>query len=441
MKTEESSSSLPSTKVLSPSSFIRSVRKEEKELEGDDDSKDDDDEEDHQWIGFFENITNTINLDDKDEGNDDNDDDRNEGATAGKSSSSITIKTEEEEEEEEVPDSISSKSSVIEIEEEEVYEELYISIINNTFVWGDGTITGVTACEGQQQVKKEGKKKEHEEAAAEKEDDNGNEKGYESLAEGISPNTNDAFTTGASTNHCGRRKYNSNNNKDYDNADDERKPPHKKKIRILAAVEVNINGDGNGDGTSSKTIQTESKYTNKQIESWNKMFRRFVAYNGKHQTTNVPIWYKEDPQLRAWISKQRTCRKNNKISKYRMDLLDGIGFVWEINDTQWMEMYQRLITYKKRHTNTSVPQHYKDDPKLATWVDTQRQYYRKKELSVERINYLESIGFVWKIRDFLPWIKMYERLVAYKHCHQSTLVPRRYTVDPSLGHWVSNQRT
>ena len=51
-------------------------------------------------------------------------------------------------------------------------------------------------------------------------------------------------------------------------------------------------------------------------------------------------------------------------------------------------------------------------------------------MSIEQINYLESIGFVWKIR--VPWIEMYGRLVDYKICHQSTLVPSRYTEDLSL---------
>merc|ERR1712238_467639 len=205
----------------------------------DDDDDDDDDDED------------------EDEGNDD--DDRNEGVTAGRSISSITIKTEED-----VPDSIPSKSSMIGMEEK-VEEEVFPSIINNTLVWGDGTITGgVTACEDQQQVKKEGKKEEEEETAtAEKEDDNNNDKGYELRAEGISPNTNDAVPTFVSTNQCIRRKFNSNNNQDFDDVDDERKPQPKKKTRVLAVVEADINCEANGyhttDGggdsncTSSKT--------------------------------------------------------------------------------------------------------------------------------------------------------------------------------------------
>jgi len=440
MKTEESSSSLVSTKLP----IIRSAKKEEKELEGDDGNRDDDDEENHLWIEFFENITNNNNLDDKDEGNDDDndDDDRNEGTTAGRWSSSIMIKTKEDE----VPDSIPSKSSMIEMEEEEeVDEDVLTSIINSTLVWGDGIITGgVTTCEGQQQVKKEEKKKEEEEAVAKKEDDNGNDTGYESLVKGISPNTHDAFLTSASTNYCVRRKFNG--------VDDERKPPPKKKIRVLAAVEEDINceadedhtdddDDGDGDGTSSKTIPTEMKYNNRQIEFWNKMFRQLVDYKEKHQTTHVSKYSKEDPQLELWITNQRACYRKNKISKYRMDLLDGVGFVWgNIYGAQWMEMYQRLMAYKKQHKTTSVPQRYKEDEKLGVWVKYQQERYKNNLLSVRRINYLESIGFVWKTFDRVPWIEMYERIVAYKQRYGSTLVPCKYTEDPSLGIWVKTQR-
>ena len=66
---------------------------------------------------------------------------------------------------------------------------------------------------------------------------------------------------------------------------------------------------------------------------------------------------------------------------------------------------------------------------------------KNRELSIERINYLKSIGFVWKFRDFvppIPWIEMYDRLVAYKQCHQSTMVPQKYTEDPTK--WVGKQR-
>ena len=44
---------------------------------------------------------------------------------------------------------------------------------------------------------------------------------------------------------------------------------------------------------------------------------------------------------------------------------------------KWDAMYKLLVVYKKDHGHTKVPRNYKEDPKLAYWVDTQRQLYRK----------------------------------------------------------------
>ena len=209
------------------------------------------------------------------------------------------------------------------------------------------------------------------------------------------------------------------------------------------------------NSTPTSTTTTSNKNTHRVIranrycigetktysnnERWNIMFHRLEAYKEKNQTTNVRR--KEDPQLGYWASNQRQNYKNEILPEHRLDLLDSIGFVWKIVDqVPWMEMYQRLISYKRQHNSTSVPQGYIEDPKLGTWTVNQRQRYKNKELSFKRINCLESIGFVWKLRDLLPWIEMFQRLVAFKECHQSTLVPRVYTKDPRLGCWVRTQR-
>lgn len=43
-----------------------------------------------------------------------------------------------------------------------------------------------------------------------------------------------------------------------------------------------------------------------------------------------------------------------------------------LNDQQWEEMYQRLARYKEEHGDCLVPRKYERDPKLSTWVETQR---------------------------------------------------------------------
>jgi hypothetical protein len=102
-------------------------------------------------------------------------------------------------------------------------------------------------------------------------------------------------------------------------------------------------------------------------------------------------------------------------------------------------MYQKLVAYKKEHKSTYVPHNCVSDPKLGNWVISQRSKYYKKDMSMERINRLESIGFVWDPLD-AQWMKMYNRLVVYKMQHKSTNVPYNYTEDPPLGSWAYKQR-
>ena len=134
---------------------------------------------------------------------------------------------------------------------------------------------------------------------------------------------------------------------------------------------------------------------------------------------------------------QRKLYRKNEISEERINYLKSISFVWKFHNlVSWDEMFQRLLTYKKKFKSTLVPWKY---PYLGLWVSTQRTSYKKKELSVKWINLLESIGFVWNSHDE-RWKEMYQKLVTYKKQHRSTKVPRHYTDDPKLGIWVMHQR-
>jgi hypothetical protein len=93
-----------------------------------------------------------------------------------------------------------------------------------------------------------------------------------------------------------------------------------------------------------------------------------------------------------------------------------------------------------------VPQYYVGDPQLAGWVFTQRKNYRNDKLRPNRITLLNSIGFEWegnrgmKEENDKLWMKMIQKLVAYKQLHKNTMVPRNYGDDPQLSQWVATQR-
>jgi len=110
-----------------------------------------------------------------------------------------------------------------------------------------------------------------------------------------------------------------------------------------------------------------------------------------------------------------------------------------------MEIYQRLVVYKKQHGNTNVPTLYKEDSKLGVWVARQRKINNNNRLLPDRHSLLDSIDFDWGNgpQGTKPdWMETYHRLVAYKKDHdKSTTVPINYKKDPKLGRWVATQRT
>ncbi|OEU08619.1 HA-domain-containing protein [Fragilariopsis cylindrus CCMP1102] len=137
-------------------------------------------------------------------------------------------------------------------------------------------------------------------------------------------------------------------------------------------------------------------------EKWTENFLRLVAYKKKHNSTNVPNRYAEDDHpLGNWVTSQRTFYRYKTLSIERIHRLESIGFVWNTLDAQWMECFHKLVSYKKKHKSTSVPRSYKEDPQLGQWVKRQRKNYRKKKLTEERTELLNSISFVWSVgRNF-----------------------------------------
>jgi len=76
--------------------------------------------------------------------------------------------------------------------------------------------------------------------------------------------------------------------------------------------------------------------------------------------------------------------------------------------------------------------------RLARWVMTQRQMYRKGKLSEDRIGRLEAIGFIW-CRQEHTWNEMYQRLIKYREAHGDCEVPSEWKENPQLGSWVVKQ--
>jgi hypothetical protein len=136
----------------------------------------------------------------------------------------------------------------------------------------------------------------------------------------------------------------------------------------------------------------------KEVVPWVEMYQRLVAYKKQHKSTNVPWKYEKDPRLGNWVYKQRASYTKKELSIDRINRLESISFVWDPHDTKWMEMYNKLVEYKKQNKSTLVPQRYTEDPPLGPWVNTQRLVYNKGNLSGKRQKLLNSINFVYSVK-------------------------------------------
>jgi hypothetical protein len=195
-------------------------------------------------------------------------------------------------------------------------------------------------------------------------------------------------------------------------------------------------------------IRTQRKihYDNHCNQLWMGMFQKLVEYKKQHTNTIVPQRYKNEPKLGFWVNTQRREYKNNQLSPHRSDILNSIGFKWDgikcqavTAQIKWMNMFQKLVAYKKQHRTTMVRVYYEEDPKLGNWVIEQRKVYRKDKLLPNRCALLKSIGFKWygsKEHCQQLWMGMFQKLVAYNEQNKDT-VPSH---DSKLGRWVSRQR-
>lgn len=196
-------------------------------------------------------------------------------------------------------------------------------------------------------------------------------------------------------------------------------------------------------------------------KKWDRMYAELVEFKRQRCHTNVPQRWPENPSLGAWVSSQRDgSRGGEHLSLYRRNRLNELSFRWEkqadSHERAWDEKFKRLKAYKTVHGDCMVPHHYPEDQQLGYWAGNQQMKYKRKTLSQERIDRLESIGFEW-IKDYRcvwtedrdnaylekQWMENYQALVDYYNEHGHSIVPNTFVEgkNESFGRWIRSQRT
>jgi hypothetical protein len=182
--------------------------------------------------------------------------------------------------------------------------------------------------------------------------------------------------------------------------------------------------------------------------SWEKCFDDLTAYQQAHGNCDMPVKWKENPQLGGWAAAQRALQKAGKLHPERERLLNGIGFEWRAdrNKEEWETRFDQLNDYKQRFGDSCVPVKWQEKPQLGAWVAQQRHFQKVGKLSPEKEKRLTDLGFVWANQRTTTggvnraWNDWFNELVQYKAKYGDCKVPTRWDENRRFGVWVSNQR-
>ncbi len=178
---------------------------------------------------------------------------------------------------------------------------------------------------------------------------------------------------------------------------------------------------------------------------------------------------KEFLKLQSWLLVQRTTFNQGKLEKEKVKLFEAIGYslttryyqkknlpINEIIDS-WELRLNELKEYYEANNSFFIPISDIEHRQLLSWIRVQRSNYKKKTLSQERIDKLESIGYSFDIMYYgfgkekkeneepnenakRTWEANYLKLINYKIVNGHCNVPRTYKEDTALANFVSRQR-
>lgn len=204
-------------------------------------------------------------------------------------------------------------------------------------------------------------------------------------------------------------------------------------------------------------------------ERWLEHYKYAVEYYNKHHNLKIPISHEVTTnqnkilKLGLWIFYQRRAYKeaNSSLTTEQIDLLNKIGMIWKITDTEkikenemktWLKYYKELLIYYQKYGNVLMNINYKvidengETIELGSWLTVQHFKYKKGKLDIEKIELLNKVGMNLNTSVKMKWLENYEYARLYYLENNNLLVPQKFKVHlpnktiVNLGSWINTQR-
>ncbi len=171
-------------------------------------------------------------------------------------------------------------------------------------------------------------------------------------------------------------------------------------------------------------------------KAWQDQCAALAAFHAEHGHCHLPDSLAE---LAEWVRQQRRAGMSPGFSEERRARLDALSFIWDSHDAEWDAMVRALQRFREARSHCIIPTQFPENPALARWVGVVRRAYAGGTLSPERVQQLESLGFIWDAKAIL-WEEMFAALAEFRHRYGNCLVPESYPDNNQLAWWVVAQR-
>jgi superfamily II DNA or RNA helicase len=174
---------------------------------------------------------------------------------------------------------------------------------------------------------------------------------------------------------------------------------------------------------------------------------RIYAQSG-NQVSSLPQNYISPSgfALGMWINGVRQAYKGGYLPTERINEIESIdGWAWDHLEATWNFMFDELVAFKAKNGNLQVPKDFlaANGYSLWTWVHSQRQRFKKNQLSESRIGKLETLSPDWKWVDDDKWEIAFSKLQKFVLKYDSVSVPNDYREPDGflLRSWIQKQRS
>jgi len=144
-------------------------------------------------------------------------------------------------------------------------------------------------------------------------------------------------------------------------------------------------------------------------------------------------------RLKSFVQNQRKEYKkwqkgdNSRMDERKIGMLNTIDFVWDKNQQLWENRFKELLDFKNEFGHLNVPMKYKT---LGQWVTKHRKARQSGILSKEKMDILDSIGFIWDAKEW-QFQRGLKELKDFKAMHGHLEIK---ITDGEFGSWFYSRR-